>query len=155
MSRLRELVINGCTKLVSLPQLPHSLELMHVENCESLERLDCSFYRTKFTDLCFVNCLKLNREAVDLILKTSTKIWAIFPGETVPAYFSYRATRSSVSMKLNGFDTRFPTSLGFKACLLLVTKPDDVEPAAWYSFFAMTSIMFIALLCWTKMDKHQ
>ena len=35
-------------------------------------------------------------------------------------------------MKLNGFDTRFPTSFRFKACLLLVTKPDDVEPAAWY-----------------------
>ncbi|XP_048594752.1 probable disease resistance protein RPP1 [Brassica napus] len=132
MSRLRELVINGCTKLVSLPQLPHSLEFMHVENCESLERLDCSFYRTKFTDLCFVNCLKLNREAVDLILKTSTKGWVIFPGETVPAYFSYRATGSSVSMKLNGFDTRFPTSFRFKACLLLVTKPGDVESAAWY-----------------------
>ncbi|WZZ09334.1 hypothetical protein YC2023_095255 [Brassica napus] len=131
-SRLGELVINGCTKLVSLPQLPDSLEFMHVENCESLERLDCSFYRTKLTDLRFVNCLKLNREAVDLILKTSTKIWAIFPGESVPAYFSYRATGSSVSMKLNRFDTRFPTSLRFKACILLVTNPDDVEPAAWY-----------------------
>ncbi|CAG7898082.1 unnamed protein product [Brassica rapa] len=132
MSRLHKLVTKGCTKLVSLPQLPHSLEFMHVENCESLERLDCSFYRTKLSDLCFVNCLKLNREAVDLILKTSTKGWVIFPGETVPAYFSYRATGSSVSMKLNGFDTRFPTSLRFKACILLVTNPDDVEPAAWY-----------------------
>nr|BCM95301.1 disease resistance protein [Brassica rapa subsp. pekinensis] len=132
MSRLQTLVINGCTKLVSLPQLPDSLEYINAENCESLERLDCSFYRTKLTDLRFVNCLKLNREAVDLILKTSTKIWAIFPGETVPAYFSYRATGSSVSMKLNGFDTRFPTSLRFKACILLVTNPDDVEPAAWY-----------------------
>lgn len=133
MSRLQTLVINGCTKLVSLPQLPDSLKFMHVENCESLERLDCSFYRTKLSDLRFVNCLKLNREAVDLILKTSIERWAIFPGETVPAYyFSYRATGSSVSMKLNGFDTHFPTSLRFKACLLLVTNPDDVGPADWY-----------------------
>ncbi|CAN6818704.1 unnamed protein product [Brassica oleracea] len=81
MSRLQTLVINGCMDLVSLPQLPDSLEFMHVENCESLERLDCSFYRTKLSDLRFINCLKLNREAVDLILKTSTKRWAIFPGE--------------------------------------------------------------------------
>ncbi|CAN6987258.1 unnamed protein product [Brassica oleracea var. botrytis] len=112
MSRLQTLVINGCMDLVSLPQLPDSLEFMHVENCESLERLDCSFYRTKLSDLRFVNCLKLNREAVDLILKTSIERWAIFPGETVPAYyFSYRATGSFVSMKLNGLDARFPTSL--------------------------------------------
>uniref|UniRef100_A0A0D3BKV5 Uncharacterized protein n=1 Tax=Brassica oleracea var. oleracea TaxID=109376 RepID=A0A0D3BKV5_BRAOL len=91
MSRLQTLVINGCTKLVSLPQLPDSLKFMHVENCESLERLDCSFYRTKLSDLRFVNCLKLNREAVDLILKTSTKRWAIFPGE-----------RSDISYCING-----------------------------------------------------
>ncbi|KAF3507335.1 hypothetical protein F2Q69_00009318 [Brassica cretica] len=81
MSRLQTLVINGCMDLVSLPQLPDSLEFMHVENRESLEGLDCSFYRTKLSDLRFVNCLKLNREAVDLILKTSTKRWAIFPGK--------------------------------------------------------------------------
>ncbi|XP_056848268.1 probable disease resistance protein RPP1 isoform X2 [Raphanus sativus] len=132
MSRLKTLVINGCTKLVSLPQLPDSLEIIHAENCESLERLDCSFYKTKFTELSFVNCFKLNQEARNLILKASTKRWAVFPGETVPAYFSYRATGSSVSMKLNGLlDTRFPTSLRFKACLLLVTKPSDVDAAAW------------------------
>ncbi|KAF3548130.1 hypothetical protein DY000_02009749 [Brassica cretica] len=132
MSRLQTLVINGCMDLVSLPQLPDSLEFMHVENCKSLERLDCSFYRTKLSDLRFVNCLKLNQEPVDLIVKTSTEKYAVFPGETVPAYFSYRATGSSVSMKLNGLDARFPTSLRFKACLLLVTNPDDDEPAAWY-----------------------
>ena len=132
MSRLHKLVTKGSTKLVSLPQLPDSLQIIAAENCESLERLDCSFYRTKFNELSFVNCFKLNQEARDLILKTSTEEYAVFPGETVPAYyFSYRATGSSVSMKLNGFDTRFPTSLGFKACLLLVTKPDDVEPT-WY-----------------------
>ncbi|WZZ09337.1 hypothetical protein YC2023_095258 [Brassica napus] len=103
MSRLERLVVKGCTKLVSLPH-------------------------TKLTELSFVNCFKLNQEARDLIVKTSTEEYAVFPGETVPAYyFSYRATGSSVSMKLNGFDTHFPTSLGFKACLLLVTKPDDVD----------------------------
>ncbi|CAG7898084.1 unnamed protein product [Brassica rapa] len=110
------------------PTVPDSLQIIDAENCESLERLNCSFYSTKLTELSFVNCFKLNQEARDLIVKTSTEEYAVFPGETVPAYyFSYRATGSSVSMKLNGFDTHFPTSLGFKACLLLVTKPDDVD----------------------------
>ncbi|WZZ75790.1 hypothetical protein YC2023_087160 [Brassica napus] len=39
---LRELTIKGCTKLVSLPQLPDSLEFLDADNCGSLERLDCS-----------------------------------------------------------------------------------------------------------------
>ncbi|KAL0799277.1 hypothetical protein Bca101_054452 [Brassica carinata] len=131
MSRLRKLIIEGCTKLVSLPQLPDSLEIIHAENCESLERLDCSFYKTEFSELSFVNCFKLNQEAIELILNTSTKGWAVFPGEKVPTYFSYRATGRSVSMKLNGLDTCFPTSLRFKACILLVSK-GDVEVGAWY-----------------------
>ncbi|KAF8114967.1 hypothetical protein N665_0030s0016 [Sinapis alba] len=130
MSSLEILVINGCTKLVSLPQLPNSIKFIHAENCESLERLDCLFYKTNFYELRFVNCFKLNQEARDLILKTSTKKWAVFPGEKVPTYFSHRATGSSVSMKLNA---HFPTtSFRFKACLLLVTNPDYVEPAPWY-----------------------
>ncbi|XP_018459188.2 disease resistance protein TAO1 [Raphanus sativus] len=133
MSRLRTLVINGCTKLVSLPQLPDSLACIDAKNCESLERLDCSFYKTEFSVLSFVNCFKLNEEARDLILMTSTELWAVFPGEKVPTYFSYRATGSSVSMKLNELDTRFPTFLRFKACLLLVTRPSAVESDIWWS----------------------
>uniref|UniRef100_A0A0D3DAL3 Uncharacterized protein n=1 Tax=Brassica oleracea var. oleracea TaxID=109376 RepID=A0A0D3DAL3_BRAOL len=42
ISRLRKLVISGCTKLVSLPQLPDPLRYLKAENCESLERLDSS-----------------------------------------------------------------------------------------------------------------
>lgn len=35
-------------------------------------------------------------------------------------------------MKLNGLDTRFPTSLRFKACVVLVNKP-GVKANAWYN----------------------
>ncbi|CAN7013874.1 unnamed protein product [Brassica rapa subsp. trilocularis] len=131
MSRLRYLVIKGCTKLVSLPQLPDSLKILVADNCESLERLDCSFYKTKFHGLSFVNCFGLNQEAREIIINTWTRDFAIFPGETMPTYFIYRATRSSLSMTWNGLDTQyFPTSLRFKACLLLVYK-GDVDAGDW------------------------
>ncbi|KAF8101393.1 hypothetical protein N665_0206s0069 [Sinapis alba] len=129
-SRLRELVIKGCTKLVSLPQLPDSLKFLVADNCGSLERLDCSFNKKKFNVLSFVNCFKLNQEARDLIINTSTRDFAIFPGETVPTYFTYRATGSSLSMTWNGLDTQFPTALRLKACLLLVYK-GDVDAGDW------------------------
>ncbi|WZY85319.1 hypothetical protein YC2023_031703 [Brassica napus] len=129
--RLRELVIKGCTKLVSLPQLPDSLEFLVADNCGSLERLDCSFNKKKFHALRFVNCFKLNQEARDLIINTSTRDLTILPGETVPTYFSYRATGSSLSMTWNGLDTEhFPTSLRFKACILVVYK-GEVDAYDW------------------------
>ncbi|KFK27273.1 hypothetical protein AALP_AA8G360700 [Arabis alpina] len=130
ISRLHKLVIKGCTKLVSLPQLPDSLAFLDAENCASLERLDSSFHITKFIDLNFVRCFKLNQEARDLIIKTSTCRFALLPGEKVPACFTYRATGSSLSMKLNGTNRQFPTSLRFKACVLLVNK-GDVEAGHW------------------------
>ncbi|XP_018480641.1 disease resistance protein TAO1 [Raphanus sativus] len=131
--RLRELVIKGCTKLVSLPQLPDSLEFLVADNCGSLERLDCSFHKKKFNALSFVNCFKLNQAARDLIINTSKRDFAIFPGETVPTYFTYRATGSTMSMTWSGLDTQyFPTSLRFKACLLLVYKGDvDAGDRHW------------------------
>ncbi|CAF2130629.1 unnamed protein product [Brassica napus] len=117
--------------MVSLPQLPDSLKILVTDNCESLERLDCSFYKTKFHGLSFVNCFGLNQEAREIIINTWTRDFAIFPGETVPTYFIYRAARSSMSMTWNGLDTEyFPTSLRFKACLLLVYK-GDVDAGDW------------------------
>ncbi|KAG2333435.1 hypothetical protein Bca52824_004615 [Brassica carinata] len=130
MSRLHKLVIKGCTKLVSLPQLPDSIAFLDAENCESLERLDYSFHNTKFIDLNFVKCFKLNQEARDLIVRTPTCRFALLPGQKVPPKFTYRATGSSLSVKLNGIDTHFPTSLRFKACVLLVNK-DNVEAGQW------------------------
>ncbi|CAN7102249.1 unnamed protein product, partial [Brassica rapa subsp. narinosa] len=87
MSHLRKLVISGCTKLVSLRQLPGSLlgaepelvghmphllllwirpcslRYLKAENCESLERLDSSSY-FKDVGANFGNCFKLNQEVI-------------------------------------------------------------------------------------------
>ncbi|ESQ36976.1 hypothetical protein EUTSA_v100028560mg, partial [Eutrema salsugineum] len=65
ISHLRRLVLKGCNELLSLPELPDSLSELDAENCESLERLDCSFPNPKII-LNFRNCFKLNREIVKL-----------------------------------------------------------------------------------------
>ncbi|KAL0762930.1 hypothetical protein Bca101_079081 [Brassica carinata] len=111
---LRHLIIKGCTKKVSFPH-----------DCKSLKRFHFSIYKKWFNVLIVINCLKLNQEARDLIINTWTRDFATLPGETVPTYFTYQATGSSLSMNWNGLDTHyFPTSLRFKACLLLVYKGD-------------------------------
>ncbi|KAH0863313.1 hypothetical protein HID58_080524 [Brassica napus] len=98
---LRQLVLNGMKKLVSLPPLPDSLWLLDAENCDSLERLDCSFRNRCFCHLHFINCFKLNQEARDLISLTRTDDYAVFPAEEVPTCFPYRSSGSSLTLKLN------------------------------------------------------
>ncbi|CAN6817411.1 unnamed protein product, partial [Brassica oleracea] len=122
ISNLRRFVLDGCRKVVSLPQLSDSLSSLHAANCGSLERLDCSFHNPQIR-LNFANCFRLNKEAIALILHTSTRRHAVFPGGEVPAYFTYRATGSSLMVKLN--ERPLPVSLRFKACILPISKVDD------------------------------
>ncbi|CAN7079504.1 unnamed protein product, partial [Brassica oleracea var. botrytis] len=119
MSRLRKLVISGCTKLVPLPQLPDPLRYLKAENCESLERLDSS---SSFKDVGanFGNCFKLNQEARELIIRTCR--FTVLPCEQMPMYFLWQTT-----WKWNGTDIHHhqPIPLmGFKACVLVVNKGD-------------------------------
>ncbi|CAH8387522.1 unnamed protein product [Eruca vesicaria subsp. sativa] len=120
MSRLRKLVISGCTKLVSLPQLPESLRYLKAENCESLERVDssCCFQNVGAN---FGNCFKLNQEARELIVRSCR--FAVLPGEKIPTYFLWQATGSSLSTKWNVTDHHIPV-MGLKACVLVVNKGD-------------------------------
>ncbi|CAN7075806.1 unnamed protein product [Brassica oleracea var. botrytis] len=123
ISHLRRLVLKGCKKLLSLPQLPSSLSQLDAEDCESLERLDCSFLNQKIS-LNFANCFKVNKEARDVIIQTSTNYITILPGKEMPNYFNYQANGGSLVMKLN--ERPSPSSKIWKACILLVSK-DEVE----------------------------
>uniref|UniRef100_A0A0D3AFQ5 ADP-ribosyl cyclase/cyclic ADP-ribose hydrolase n=1 Tax=Brassica oleracea var. oleracea TaxID=109376 RepID=A0A0D3AFQ5_BRAOL len=123
ISRLRRLVLTGCKKLLSLPQLPSSLSQLDAKDCESLERLDCSFLNQKIS-LNFAKCFKLNKEARDVIIQTSTNDVTILPGKEMPNYFNYQANGGSLVMKLN--ERPSPSSKIWKACILLVSK-DEVE----------------------------
>ncbi|ANM69004.1 target of AVRB operation1 [Arabidopsis thaliana] len=122
ISNLSYLDVSNCSSLLELnlvshPVVPDSL-ILDAGDCESLvQRLDCFFQNPKIV-LNFANCFKLNQEARDLIIQTSACRNAILPGEKVPAYFTYRATGDSLTVKLN--QKYLLQSLRFKACLLLV-----------------------------------
>ncbi|ESQ39514.1 hypothetical protein EUTSA_v10000759mg [Eutrema salsugineum] len=107
-----------CRQLVSHPMLPDSFSSLDEENRESLvERLDCSFHNPEII-LNFASCFKINKETSDLIFQTWTCTNVVLPGQQVPGYFTYRGTGDSLTVKLN--QRYLPTSLRFKACLLLV-----------------------------------
>ncbi|KAL9293801.1 putative TIR domain, P-loop containing nucleoside triphosphate hydrolase [Arabidopsis thaliana] len=125
MSRLRVLRLNNCNNLVSLPQLSDSLDYIYADNCKSLERLDCCFNNPKIR-LHFPKCFKLNQEARDLIMHTSTRKCAMLPGTQVPACFNHRAT-SGDSLKIKLKESPLPTTLRFKACIMLVKVNEEMS----------------------------
>ncbi|CAL9224418.1 unnamed protein product [Arabidopsis halleri] len=143
ISRLETLILEGCKKLVTLPPLPDSLSNIGVINCDSLERLDCSFNNHPNMFIGFVNCLKLNKEARELI-QTSSSTCSILPGRRVPSNFTYRAnTGGSVLVNLN--QSSLSAALRFKACVLLANKDDKEKEATGRPFGVYYRIM----------DKHK
>jgi len=125
MSRLRALRLNNCNSLVSLPQLPDSLDYIYADNCKSLERLDCCFNNPEIR-LYFPKCFKLNQEARDLIMHTSTRKYAMLPSIQVPACFNHRAT-SGDYLKIKLKESSLPTTLRFKACIMLVKVNEEMR----------------------------
>ncbi|KAL0798570.1 hypothetical protein Bca101_053745 [Brassica carinata] len=108
ISRLKTLQLTGMKKLVSLPPLPDSLLYLYAEQCESLERIDCTF-RNPDIFLFFIHCYKLNQEARDLIIQSGQ--FSVLPAEEVPPCFTHRSSGSSVTVTLNrlpvGKSTKF------------------------------------------------
>ncbi|VVB14047.1 unnamed protein product [Arabis nemorensis] len=123
ISRLKLLWLKRCRKLVSLSQIPDSLSVINAKGCKSLKRLGCSFQNPNIS-LNFAKCFKLNQEARDIIIQAPNSEYAVLPGREVPAYFTHRATSGdSLIIKLN--QRPLPTSMRFKACILLVNKGED------------------------------
>ena len=117
ISRLKKFILEGYEKPVVPPELSNSVSYLWVENGKSLETLNGSFHNHAKKYLKFINCLKVNKEARELIQTSSTL--KLLPSREVPANLTYPAgTGSFIMVSLN------PTTLIFKACILLVKKSD-------------------------------
>ncbi|CAN6848380.1 unnamed protein product, partial [Brassica oleracea] len=115
LSGLSKLDITECGKLRALPQLPASLISLDAEDCVFLKRIDSSFQNPNIC-LNFSGCFYLNQKARKII-QTSACKYAVLPGEEVPAHFTHRATSDSLTINLT--PTPLPSSIRFRACILL------------------------------------
>ncbi|KAH0871060.1 hypothetical protein HID58_078082 [Brassica napus] len=120
-SQLHKLDIGECRKLTSLPQLPESLSELNAQECESLERIHGSFHNP---DIClnFANCLKLNREARELISASPSR-YTILPGEEQPGMFKDQ-TSGDLLKVVHMIQRPFPGFLryNYKACIRLLAR---------------------------------
>ncbi|CAN6864230.1 unnamed protein product [Brassica oleracea] len=115
LSGLIGLDVTGCTNLEALPPLPDSLLSVHAGICLELKRIDSSFQSSN-SCLNFAGCVSLNQKARKLIYTSDFK-YALLPCEEVPAHFPHQATSSSLTINLT--PRPLPSSLSFKACILL------------------------------------
>ncbi|CAF2342283.1 unnamed protein product [Brassica napus] len=122
LSGLTKLDVTGCPYLKALPPLPDSLLSIDADCCVCLEIIDSSFHNPNIC-LNFAGCLSLNQNAKELIYTSDYK-HALLPGEEVPAHFPHQATPGSLTINLT--PRPLPSSLRFKACILL-SKEDSLE----------------------------
>ncbi|CAH8382617.1 unnamed protein product [Eruca vesicaria subsp. sativa] len=119
LSHLVDLIVENCTKLVSIPALPPSIESVNANNCISLKTVDCSFHNP-VNVLTFYNCVKLDEEARRGIIQRSVQKYTCLPGKAVPAEFTHKATGKSITIPLaSGGEWTFSASSRFKACFLV------------------------------------
>ncbi|CAN6867888.1 unnamed protein product [Brassica oleracea] len=123
LPQLKQLSLYECRSLVSLPQPQDSLSSLDAENCVSLETIDGSFHNPDIR-LNFLNCVKLNHEARELI-QTSVCKHALLPAGEVSGHFIHRATGGSITIHLK--ERHLPMFLKFKACLLMIDDEGDVD----------------------------
>ncbi|KAL0693906.1 hypothetical protein Bca4012_061086 [Brassica carinata] len=119
LHRLKKLWISGCPKLASLPELPKSLTLLMVWNCESLETLAPFPSDSRIEYLCFSNCFKLGQEARREIMQLQSCL-AYLPGRDIPAEFNHRAIGNSLTITSNACSR-------FKMCVVTFPKSEMEE----------------------------
>ncbi|KAI9119841.1 hypothetical protein K1719_009230 [Acacia pycnantha] len=114
---LEYLILRNCRRLLSLPELPPSISILDVDNCESLESVPT--WRPLISGskcLSFVNCIQLNEQSLHNIMEAATSVIYYashentnhmanyssihVPGSKVPKWFKSRATQSCMIVEL-------------------------------------------------------
>ncbi|KAG2325159.1 hypothetical protein Bca4012_039651 [Brassica carinata] len=128
---VKSLIIQNCSKLVSLQGLPPSLWCLDATDCRSLTSVFHSF-----DDPCasfkFGNCVMLEEEARRRIIQQWEYNHVCIPGREVPINFTHKAKGNSIAIPLGLHgEGAFLASSRFKACFLL-------SPVKGYPHFYIT-----------------
>ncbi|KAG2307912.1 hypothetical protein Bca52824_027660 [Brassica carinata] len=117
LHRLEILIIENCTKLISVEGLPSSLKYLHANGCVSLERVEFSMLlqdSDSIRELLFRNCLRLDEEARREIINHRFAKYVCLPGKQVPQEFTHKATSTYITISPGNFCT---ASSRYKACV--------------------------------------
>jgi hypothetical protein len=119
LPHLVSLLVENCTKLVSIQGHSPSLVTLFADHCISLKSVCCSFHGP-ISKLMFYNCLKLDKESKRGIIQQSGNKSICLPGKEIPAEFTHQTIGNLITISLApGCEEAYSTFSRFKACLLL------------------------------------
>ncbi|XP_020872731.1 disease resistance protein RML1A isoform X3 [Arabidopsis lyrata subsp. lyrata] len=119
LSHLVSLLVENCTKLVSIQGHSPSLVTLFADHCISLQSVCCSFHGPISKSM-FYNCLKLDKESKRGIIQQSGNKSICLPGKEIPAEFTHQTSGNLITISLApGCEEAFSAFSRFKACLLL------------------------------------
>ncbi|XP_056864646.1 disease resistance protein RML1A-like [Raphanus sativus] len=131
LHRLETLILENCTKLISVEGLPSSLKYLHANGCVSLERVKFSMLlqdSDSVRELFFRNCLRLDEEARREIINHRFAKYVCLPGKQVPLEFTHKATSTYITISQGNFCT---ASSRFKACV----RYDSIKDHTLFSIY--------------------
>ncbi|XP_039689767.1 putative disease resistance protein At4g11170 [Medicago truncatula] len=133
LTRLRKLDIQGCKKLLSLPELPSSVETLLVSSCRSLKTVlfpstVAEQFKENKKSVEFWHCKNLDESSlinVGLNVQINLMKYAnfgsdeamyVYPGSNVPEWFEYKTTKDDKIVDLS--PPHLSPLLGFVFCFV-------------------------------------
>ncbi|XP_031283976.1 TMV resistance protein N-like [Pistacia vera] len=153
LSKLELLLLNGCKRLRSLPELPSNLISINVDDCVALETTSNALrlcYST-LSEFSCLNCLKLiccnnqassmPREFLKAMSKPRNRDWIpsppinefemVIPGSEIPEWFQHQSETSSIKIE-RPLDSCDNEMVGYAVCCVFYVHEHQPIPSKGY-----------------------
>ncbi|KAK9180199.1 hypothetical protein WN943_029406 [Citrus x changshan-huyou] len=143
---LKELELEDCKRLQSLPQLPPNLWLVRVNGCSSLVTLSgaLKLRKSEYTIIDCIDSLKLLgknglaismlREYLEAVSDPSHKLSIVVPGSEIPKWFMYQNEGSSITVTRPSYLYNMNKVVGYAICCVFHVPKHSTGIKIWRSY---------------------
>ncbi|KAH9725666.1 ADP-ribosyl cyclase/cyclic ADP-ribose hydrolase [Citrus sinensis] len=143
---LKNLELEDCKRLQSLPQLPSSINVVTVNGCSSLVTLSGALKLGK-SDHTMINCIdslklpgnnsfaiSMLREYLEAVSDPSHKFSIVVPGSEIPEWFMYQNEGSSITVTRPSYLYNMNKVVGYAICCVFHVPKHSTGTYLWRSY---------------------
>ncbi|KAH9681221.1 ADP-ribosyl cyclase/cyclic ADP-ribose hydrolase [Citrus sinensis] len=143
---LKELELEDCKRLQSLPQIPPNLWLVRANGCSSLVTLSgaLNLRKSEYTVIDCIDSLKLLgknglaisilREYLEAVSNPSHKLSIVVPGSEIPKWFMYQNEGSSITVTRPSYFYNMNKVVGYAICCVFHVPKHSIGIKIWRSY---------------------